>query len=151
MGFGALLFLLLVILASVAIVGVILRSSRARAAAERSGELTLFDLSVGDIVQHTCSKQLAKQDEEALLHKHILKVNLSPNSSKCQRDKRIALNLGMICCFVYQNWACGQCQCWRRITSTKYTVVWPCAFTFRPFDDSLSCLILHCMYTARLK
>ena len=52
MGFGALLFLLLVILASVAIVGVILRSSRARAAAERSGELTLFDLSVGDIVQH---------------------------------------------------------------------------------------------------
>ena len=52
MGFGALLFLLLVILASVAIVGVILRSSRARAAAERSGELTLFDLRVGDIVQH---------------------------------------------------------------------------------------------------
>ena len=52
MTFGALLFLLLLILASVAVVGVIRRSARSRSAAEAPRELTLFDLRVGDIVQH---------------------------------------------------------------------------------------------------
>ena len=52
MTFGALLVLLLVIVATVAAVGVLRRSVRSQAAAEAASELTLFNLRVGDIVQH---------------------------------------------------------------------------------------------------
>ena len=52
MAAGVLLVLLLIALIVVAVVGVMRRSARSRAAATAPRELTLFDLGVGDIVQH---------------------------------------------------------------------------------------------------